>query len=278
MRQQNTPKRIGWRKVIKWMLRIALATAVVSANLMAQNPAPLDEHGVALGALAPASIAKPRPKAPFDLTGTWIHGGGRDNPWQFSPPPGAKLTPAAQKEYDANKKAVAAGKSYKDDIGHCWPAGVPIIMTRVWPIAMVQKPTSIYMISGFMNSVRIIYMDGRKHTDPDVVISSFNGESIGHWDKDTLVVDTTGFVNDHHWIDNGVPASDALHVVERMRMLDKGATLEIAYTITDSKTFEGEWNWTKRWRRVDDQEISEAECLPDLNGHLLSTNSDRASH
>lgn len=256
-----------------------VGVAVLSAlSAMAQSPAPVNEDGVALGALAPASIAKPKQKPAFDLTGTWLHSGGPGNPWQFSPPAGFKLTPPAQAQYDAYKKAQAAGKSYRDDIGHCWPAGLPIIMTRVWPIAMIQKPTVIFMISGFMNSTRIIYLDGRKHSDPDVVISSFNGESIGHWEKDTLVVDTTGFVNDHHWIDNGVPASDALHVVERIRMIDNGATLEIAYAITDPKTFEGEWNWTKRWRRVDDQEITEAECLPDLNGHLLSTNSDRDSH
>src|SRR5579863_7189336 len=223
-----------------------LAAALVSK---AQSLAPLNEKGVPVGALAPEAIAKPRPKPAFDITGTWLHGGGANNPWQFSPPANAKLTPAAQAQFDAYKKASAQGKAYHDDIGACWPAGLPIIMTRVWPIAMIQKPTVIYMISGFLNAVRIVYLDGRKHTDPDVVISSFNGESVGHWEKDTLVVDTTGFVNDHHWIDNGVPASDALHVIERMRLLDKGATLEIQYAITDPKSFEGEWKWTKRWKR-----------------------------
>ena len=39
----------------------------------------------------------------------------------------------------------------RDDIGECWPAGVPIIMTRVWPIAMIQLPTAVYMVSEFMN-------------------------------------------------------------------------------------------------------------------------------
>ncbi len=247
---------------------------VCAAVAVAQSPAPLDEHGVALGALAPAAIAKQRPKPGFDLTGTWLHAMGPGNPWQFSPPQGAKLTPAAQAQFDAYKKAQAEGKAYRDDIGHCWPAGVPMIMTRVWPIAMIQKPTMIVMISGFMNAVRLIYTDGRKHTDPDVVIPSFNGESIGHWEGDTLVVDTVGFVNDHHWIDNGVPASDQLHVIERMRLIDKGATLEIEYRMTDPKSWEGEWKWTKRWKRVDDQEITEAECLPDLNEHLLSTGAE----
>ncbi|HEY1241894.1 MAG TPA: hypothetical protein VGF16_15130 [Bryobacteraceae bacterium] len=258
-------------------LLIAALAAMCAAPAVAQAPAPLDANGVPVGALAPAKLNKERPKPPFDVTGTWLHAIGPNNPWQFSPPQGFQLTPSAQAEYDANKKAVAEGKSYKDDIGHCWPAGLPIIMTRVWPIAMVQKPTVIHMISGFMNSVRIIYLDGRKHTDPDVIIASFNGESIGQWEGDTLVVDTVGFVNDHHWVDTGVPASDALHVVERMRMLDKGATLEIQYSMTDPKSWVGEWKWTKRWKRVDDQEISEAECLPDLNQHLLSTGSDRSS-
>jgi len=146
-----------------------------------------------------------------------------------------------------------------------------LIMTRYWPIAMIQVPTAVYMISGFMNSTRIVYLDGRKHSDPDVVIPSFNGESIGRWEGDSLVVDTTGFVGDHHWIDSGIPASDALHIVERMRLIDKGATLEIGYTASDPKSWEGEWKWTKRWRRVDDTDITEASCLPDLNEHMLST-------
>jgi hypothetical protein len=260
------------------MKTFLMATLAVAVNLAAQSPAPLDEHGVPLGALAPAAIAKTRPKPAFDFTGTWLHAMGPGNPWQFGPPQGAKLTAAAQTQFDAYKKAQAEGKAYRDDIGHCWPAGLPIIMTRVWPIAIIQKPTSIYMISGFMNAVRIIYTDGRKHTDPDVVIPSFNGESIGRWENETLVVDTVGFVNDHHWIDSGIPASDQLHVIEKMRLIDKGATLEIEYTMTDPKTFEGEWKWTKRWKRVDDQEITEAECLPDLNEHLLSTGADHNVH
>jgi hypothetical protein len=242
--------------------------------MFAQSPAPLNKDGVPMGALAPKALAS-GPKAAFDLTGTWQHGGGQNNPWQFAPPAGAKLKPAAQKEFDAYKKAQAEGKAYKDDIGACWPAGMPIIMTRVWPIAMIQKPTAIYMISGFMNEVRIIYLDGRAHTDPDVVIQSFSGESIGHWEGDTLVVDTTGFVDKHHWVDGGIPGSDELHFVERIKLTgtpqNPNSVMEVEYTATDPKMWEGEWKWTKRYRRVDDQEITEARCLPNLNEHLPST-------
>jgi len=250
-------------------MKLTIAFAAFSAaTLMAQAPP------AQLGALAPANIAKTRSKPAFDITGTWQHSGGPNNNFRFAPPEGFKLTAAAQVQYDAAKKAQAAGKVYRDDIGQCWPAGMPIIMTRVWPIAMVQNPTSIFMISGFMNSVRIIYLDGRPHTDPDVVVRSFNGESIGHWEKDTLVVDTNNFVDDHHWIDNGIPASDALHIVERMRLIDNGNTLEIAYTLDDAKMWQGEWKMTKRFKRMDDTDITEASCLPDLNDHLPSTRSD----
>jgi hypothetical protein len=221
--------------------------------------------------LDPANIAKNRPKAPFDLTGTWQHGGGQNNGFRFSPPEGFKLTPFAQAHYDAAKKAAAEGKTYHDDIGACWPAGLPVIMTRVWPIAMVQTPTLIMMVSGFMNSVRLIYLDGRSHTDPDIVVRSFNGESIGRWEGDTLVIDTRNFVDDHHWLDNGIPLTDAFRMIERIRLIDKGATLETEYTATDPKSWVGEWKWTKRFRRMDDTDITEASCLPDLNEHMPST-------
>jgi hypothetical protein len=248
-------------------------TCAAAGAVAARQRGPAAPEPVALGALAPANLAKPRPKPPFDLTGVWLHGGGQNNGFQFSPPPGFKLTPAAQVHYDAAQKARAAGQVYRDYIGQCWPAGLPVIMTRVWPIAMMQYPTAIYMVSEFMNSLRVIYTDGRQHSDPDVVVRSFNGESIGTWEKDTLVVDTKYFVDHHHWIDSGIPGSDALHIIERMKLVNDGKTLEIEYTLEDPKSWEGQWKMTKRWQRTDDRDIAEVSCLPDLNDHMPSTHS-----
>jgi hypothetical protein len=232
------------------------------------------EEGKQLSALAPANIAKPRPKAPFDVTGNWfIDVSQNPEAWRFGPPY-PKLTPAAQMHWDAAKKYAAEGKVYRDDIGQCWPAGLPLIMTRYWPMAMVQIPTAIYMISGFMNSVRIVYTDGRKHTDPDIIVRTYTGESIGTWEGDTLVVDTVGFRGDHHWMDQGgvaIPAGEQLHIVERFKMA--GPQLEIEYTMTDPEHWEGEWKSTKRFNRVIDEDIQEVSCLPDLNEHLQSTTS-----
>lgn len=230
-----------------------------------------------LSALAPANLNKTRPAPPFDVTSNWfIDVSKNPQAWHFYLEPYPKLTPAAQKEFDASKKYEAEGKVYKDDIGQCWPAGMPLIMTRYWPMAMIQKPTAIYMISGFMNSVRIIYLDGRKHTAIDEIVRTYNGESIGEWQGNELVVDTIGFRGDHHWMDQdgpAIPAGEKLHIVERFRMVNDGKQLEIEFTMTDPDHWEGEWKSTKRFNRVVDADIQEVSCLPDLNEHIKSTTS-----
>lgn len=251
----------------------AAAPVVEAPAVTAAGDAPVEGQ---LSALAPANLAKPRPAAPFNLTGNWfIDTSENPNAWRFGPPY-PKLLPEAQKHADLSQKYLKEGLVYRDDIGQCWPAGLPLIMTRYWPMAMIQLPTSIHMVSGFMNSYRVIFMDGRQHTDPDLVVRTYNGESIGHWEGDTLVVDTTAFRGDHHWMDQGgmsIPAGEKLHIEERIRMISGGRQLEIAYTMTDPDNWEGEWKSTKRFNRVDDVDIQEVSCLPDLNEHLQSTTS-----
>jgi hypothetical protein len=261
-------------------LAVQACTAPPSASRAAapaaeSAPAP-SGPGRQLSALAPENLAKSRPPAPFDLTGNWfIDVSENPEAWRFGPPY-PKLTPAAQVHFDASQRAAKEGKVYRDDIGQCWPAGLPLIMTRYWPMAMIQLPTAVYMISGFMNSLRIVYLDGRAHTDPDLIVRTFNGESLGKWEGGTLVVDTIGFRGDHHWTDQGgasIPAGEQLHIVERIRMINDGKQLEIEYTMTDPEYWEGEWKSTKRFNRVNDEDIPEVSCLPDLNEHLQSTRS-----
>ena len=278
------------RSIIRGTVAVGLVLAgwlAGAPSLSAQNapaakppaPAPPAQAPPAepLSALAPANLAKARPAAPFNLTGNWfITGGVPGGGWLFGRTPQVlpKLTPAAQKHFDAYTAASKEGKVYRDDIGQCWPAGMPVIMTRVWPVAMIQLPTAIYMVSEFMNSFRVIYLDGRQHTDPDIVVRTFNGESIGRWEGDTLVVDTRHFIdNGKHWVDQGIPASGDFRMIERYRMINNGNTLEGEWTLIDPQHWEGEWKGTRRWNRVNDHDIAEVECLPDLNDHLQSTSS-----
>ncbi len=268
--------RPGWPSAVMLAGLVLQSTGAFAQSAPAAAPPP-DVTPPPLSALAPENLAKPRPSAPFNLTGNWfisgsVPGGG----WLFGRTPAVlpKLTPAAQKHFDAYAQATKEGKVYRDDIGQCWPAGMPIIMTRVWPVAMIQLPTAIYMVSGFMNSFRVVYLDGRKHTDPDVVVRTFNGESIGRWEGDTLVVDTRNFTDDpHHWVDQGIPASGDLRMIERYKLTNDGKTLEGEWTLTDPQNWVGEWKGTRRWNRVNDVDIEEVTCLPDLNDHLRSTSS-----
>jgi len=226
-----------------------------------------------LGALALENLKKPRPKAPFDLTGTWFVdlSAGFDT-WR-SGPPYPKFKGRAATAFQESEQAKKDGKSYNDWIGQCFPAGMPVIMTRVWPIAMIQLPTAIYMVSGFENALRIIYLDGRKHTAADEVVRTFNGESIGRWEGDTLVVDTRSMVSDKHIIDDGLPVSDEFRIIERIRLIDGGQRLEDKWTLIDPNSWEGEWTSTHYWKRQDDTDITEVECLPNLNEKLPATSS-----
>lgn len=271
----------------------AVATALLtglsvaaSAQTPPPNPVPVErrpgltgerlkelahEHEGQLGALAPENLAKKRPKPPFDLTSTWFVDLRRAfADFRFGPPY-PEFYEAGQTAMKEAAAAAKAGQRYRDSIGECYPAGMPMIMTRVWPISMVQLPTVIYMMFGFNNSIRIIYLDGRKFSDPDTVIYTYNGESIGHWEKDELVVHTKYFEPNEHYIDAGIPISDQFEMTERMRMKEKGKILEIEYTMTDPKNWKGEWKSTKRWLRMDYSDIPESECLPNLNKNLPST-------
>lgn len=236
------------------------------------------QNAEGLSALAPENLNKERPEPPFDVTGVWWFdqsfpeaNGAR----QWEPPEGFELTPMAQEHYDAAMQAISEGKSYRNDIGLCWPMGMPIMMARAWPVYMIQLPTAIYMIQELMNDIRVVYLDDRTHTPDELAIPTWAGESIGEWRDDALVVDTRHFIGHHHWIHDrkGIPASDELQITERMTMPDED-TLQIEYTFRDPKVFEGEWVMTRQWTRMNDRDIQEVHCLPNLNEHMPTTQNE----
>jgi hypothetical protein len=233
------------------------------------------KHPGYLGALAPENIAKPRPAPPFDLTGTWFVDLSKGFASYMFGPPYPKFGAEGREALIEAPKAQARGETYRDAIGQCYPPGMPMIMTRVWPHAFIQVPTAIYMISGFNNSVRTIFIDGRAPSDPDLVVPSYNGESIGVWEGDALVVTTRYFETDNHHIDLGIPISDEFQLVERIRLVDGGKVMEVQYTLTDPQMWEGEWHNTKRYNRADYTDINEAVCILQYNQHLPGTNLGR---
>ena len=256
-----------------------LLSVVVSTGVMAQTAAErreqlsrmIPQHPGQLGALAPENLAKERPAPAFDLTGTWFVDLSEGFSNFMYGPPYPEFIGQAKLDFEEGQRARAEGRPFRDAIGQCFPAGIPMIMTRVWPIAMVQLPTVIYMVSNFNNSFRQIFLDGRDYSDPDLIIYSYNGESIGHWEGDELVVNSRYIETYNHFIDTGIPISEDFRMQERMRLLENGEVLEIEHIMTDPNGWEGEWRNTKRWLRVDYTDIGEVECLPDLNDNLPST-------
>ncbi|HEY6347077.1 MAG TPA: hypothetical protein VIY49_36770 [Bryobacteraceae bacterium] len=114
-----------------------------------------------------------------------------------------------------------------DSAARCLPPGVPRIVLTAEPFEIVQQPKRILFIYEAGAHVwRNVWMDGRPHPhDPN---PSWLGDSIGHWDRDTLVVDAIGF-NDKTWLDDaGHPHTEQLHVVERYT---RNSALSMTYEV-----------------------------------------------
>ena len=252
----------------------ALAQSQPSQGLSREQEDELAQvHDGYYGALAPQNLATPRPKPPFNLTGTWfVNLRGSFADFMFGPPY-PHFYKAGQEAMRLAAAAKKAHQPFRDASGQCWPIGMPMIMTRVWPIDIIQLPTAVFMIDSFFDSLRVIYTDGRKHTPYDISVDTYNGESIGHWTRDALVIDTLNFAPSHHYIDQdmGIPISEKLHIVERITLLDHGHTLQDEFTMTDPDMWKGEWKSTKRWIREDYSDIPENECLPNTDLHLPGT-------
>jgi hypothetical protein len=90
---------------------------------------------------------------------------------------------------------------------------------------------------------------------------NWHGESLGHWEGDTLVVETVGFIGENHLIQAGVQASQQLKIVERYQMINDGNTLAIEFTFTDPENWEGEWKHVKFRDRVLRSDVREANCI-----------------
>lgn len=264
--------------VIATMADAAGAQANLSRGLSREQENNLaQKHDGYYGALAPENLARPRPHPPFNLTGTWfINLRHAFADFMFGPPY-PQFYKAGREAMERAAAASKAGKPFRDASGQCWPIGMPMIMTRVWPIDIIQLPTAIYMISGFFDSLRVIYVDGRQHTPFDISIDTYNGESIGRWTRHALIVDTRYFAPSHHYIDRGIPISEKLHIIERITLRDHGRTLEDQFTMTDPDMWRGKWQSTKRWIREDHSDIPENECLPNTDEFLPSTAAGHAA-
>jgi hypothetical protein len=204
----------------------------------------------------PASAAAEKtapipPYDPHDLSGIWIGRG----PALLSDKQAPPFTPLGQKMFDANKPSqYGRGNTLSthhyiptqgnDPLAKCDPLGYPRNLGG-GPFEMVQTPGKIVQIFEEGRRVREIWTDGRKL--PDDLDPRWYGWAVGHWEGDTLVVESTGY-DERAWVDtNGYPHSDQMKMVERYSHPD-ATTLQISMTLQDPKVYTKPWSGQKTFK------------------------------
>jgi hypothetical protein len=195
------------------------------------------------GALPRTSDGKP------DLSGIWQttsaadfdlepHSGRKDAPPSVGVVEGGVIpyTPEAL----ATKKRNFEARLVDDPRLKCWTLGTPRGIYYPEPFQIFQRPQDVTLFFEFGHSVRTIHTDGTLHpldTDQEFWL----GDSRGHWEGDTLVVDVRDF-NDQTWLSRAGDFHDeALHVVERWTLIDAN-TIDYKATLEDPKIFSKPWN------------------------------------
>jgi hypothetical protein len=153
---------------------------------------------------------------------------------------------------------VLAGKIAFTPRSSCKPGGVPGFMVLGGgQLFIVQSPKEVTMIFSGNLETRHIHLDVPHAAD---VKPSWYGDSIGHYEGDTLVVDTVG-LNDKTFVDAyRTPHTSKIHVSERWRLIDNRDKLEVVMTVDDPDTFNQPWQAMRRYQRANAQTLGENIC------------------
>ena len=216
------------------------------------------------------AFAQPAAGAHPDLSGVWqvLNTAAwdlQDHSGKLGVPPGQGVVEGGEIPYQAwaatKKQENAAHAASTDPTeANCFLPGVPRATYMPYPFEIVQTPQKIAISYEFAHALRAVAMDGSPH--PEGLPDTWMGDSRGHWEGKTLVVDVKNF-NDDTWFDHaGDFHSDALHVVERYTLTDHD---HIAYeaTIEDPKVFTRPWKISMPlYRRLDaNVKLLEYECV-----------------
>jgi hypothetical protein len=256
----------------------SLAVVALSPAVMAQDQeaAPRPRRQVQPGYVAEGVPKMPNPPGPApkqDLTGAWV------GPQNVSRDPMPPMTPAGEARFKQNKPYVQGGAregdvkslASNDPFIVCDPLGFPrdllnhAVSSRG---GMIFQPGQGRMFIMFEQQRvwREVWTDGRQlpsNVDakgaPD---SRYYGYSVGHWDGDTFVIDTTGF-DERAWLDeNGHPRSKNAHIQERYTRADQ-YNLNVIATIDDPKLYTKPWVFLKaNYYWMKDQDFEETLCIP----------------
>ena len=168
------------------------------------------------------------------------------------------LTDFAKQELKKSNDLVLSGFAMYARESRCWRTGVPTYnLNPAQPTFILQEPKKITMMWQMDQQVRHIYLDVPHSANPK---PSWYGESVGHYEGDTLVVDTIG-QNTNTFIDNyRTPHSDKLHVTERFHLIEGGQKLQADITIDDPAVLKQPLHVVHQWRKVQQGPMTESRC------------------
>lgn len=181
----------------------------------------------------------------------------------FRPAPGQNsgsplFTPEYQAKLTAYEDASAKGEIQDTPAANCVPNGMPTIMTQPYPIEFLFTPGKVTVLIEAFNQFRQVFTDGRSH--PDDPAATFNGHSIGHWQEDTLIIDTVAFVTDTSiGLSWGMRHSEEMRIVERIHTTGPDI-MEISTTIYDPKALTKPWTSVRTYGRHRDWDLAEYIC------------------
>ncbi len=189
------------------------------------------------------------------------NGEGRQSTYRIADLTNPILKPWVKELMKAANDDVHAGKVPFIARERCWPGGVPLwdIYNRGQPVHIIQTKDKAVMINELFASTRHIYLNVPHTKKPK---PSWYGESVGHYEGDTLVVDTIG-QNDKTYVDNyRTPHTTQIHVIERFRMVNDGKSLEVKIWVDDPGAFNMPWTARSTWRRIQTGQLIEDYCEP----------------
>ncbi len=233
---------MGNTKSGAWLAAVVLSVA-----------APLSAQTAARSTVPRAADGKP------DFTGVWQPGSNQPGSWEEANAGtglgGSGRNPSSERIKSSSERPADGPAPYQpwaaqrvlefykrrgvdDPTSRCLPPGLPRAATLgLYPLEIVQTPRKIVIVYEYGNTFRLIPLNA---PHPDDLLPTYMGNSVGHWEGDTLVVDVTGF-NDKTWMQGtGTFHSEALHVVERYTRVNKDR-IDYQATMDDPKVLTRPW-------------------------------------
>lgn len=184
---------------------------------------PVDQIGTPISGILSRAGQEPRPQV-YDSLGVWAP----EIPWNE----------------EGRRRVAENARTMNTRKGLGW--GFPTMMTAATPIQVLITPEEVLIINAY-NEARHVYTDGRDHPPAEDLWPTVTGNSVGHWDGDTLVIDTIMVTNPNDFFQGAPPLSEEAHYVERI-WLD-GETLRALVTIEDPVTLSAPWVSNLAWAR-----------------------------